>query len=895
MLTDCPSLVAILLEHRLLDPAAESVLPELAATCATPSDLVAEMVRRRWLTHFQAELLLAGRAQELVVGQHILLERLGQGGMGAVYKARHRVLKAVRALKIIHPERLTGPNSVKRFFQEVEAVGKLFHPNIILPHDAGVEGGQYYLAMEYVPGADLGRLLDRGGPLPTADACEYIRQGALALQHAHERGLVHRDIKPANLLVSSADGRVKLLDLGLARVRAVELEGVGPQTALTQAGAMMGTPDYMAPEQAIDSHGVDIRADIYALGCTLYHILAGRPPFAGGSVMEKLIKHRSEEARPIESLCKDLPAALGPVLRKSMAKSAAGRYQTPADFATALAPYCAGARQEKPRPAGTSGEHPVRAVPVTRPSLATPPPDDVELRGPTAPRGRPTITAPPGAMPTPLGRTAHSIETRVDPGDVAQPAVAVDGPTSPPRQRLSPFLALVATVAVAGIAVSIGAREIIKKRQSVAQITVPETNSPPAAPPVTPPAPAPSAVSDPTPPKESPGIAKSVAGAGVDLSRGRNQSGDQSPAVLRADTQERHELLHRLRSGQVIRGVAFSPKVAKAAVLSTRELYVYDLAARSLDSTVQLVDLIPGLSDQVDRSPSSVTFSADGRELFLTASVNSTEERDSKPKGYPFNAVVRWEREQGPAILYGPAAETNGRPEFYCAAAAPGGASVLAAGAPRLASWWNLKFNPAPRETFRHQLGGTVTYASYSPDGKQILFCGEEPDVVIHSLDVPGRAPLRLKGHSRKAMCAAFSSDGRFVASGGYDGKICVWRDPDAPPPPGDALQPTKQLSWHRGEVRAVAFAPAGHHFITGGEDGAVSLGDAESDVRIWREQPTSEGSPILCVGFSSDGAHALYATEHQIGRSNLRPPVLAEARIAGQGPSAMAKSGPTQ
>src|SRR5579883_712705 len=189
---DSPSLIAALLEYRLLDGAAEATLPELSLTRATAADLTNELVRRRWLTHFQAELLLAGRASELVVEKYVLLERLGQGGMGAVYKARHRVLKAVRAIKIIHPERLTGPNAVKRFFQEVEAVGKLFHPNIILPHDAGETGGVYWLAMEYVPGADLGRLLDRsGGPLPVTDACEYIRQGATALQHAHERGLVH--------------------------------------------------------------------------------------------------------------------------------------------------------------------------------------------------------------------------------------------------------------------------------------------------------------------------------------------------------------------------------------------------------------------------------------------------------------------------------------------------------------------------------------------------------------------------------------------------------------------------------------------------------------------------------------------------------------------------------
>ncbi len=430
MLTDSPSLVAALLEHHLLEgPAAEAALPELAAACATPADLVAELVRRRWLTHFQAELVLAGRAPELGVEKYVLLERLGQGGMGAVYKARHRVLKAVRAVKIIHPERLTGPNAVKRFFQEVEAVGKLYHPNIILPHDAGESGGLYFLAMEYVPGADLGRLLEREGPLPAADACEYIRQGALALQHAHERGLVHRDVKPSNLLVSSADGRVKLLDLGLARVRAVEEEELSPQTALTQAGAMMGTPDYMAPEQAVDSHGVDTRADVYALGCTLYHVLAGRTPFPGSSVMEKLVKHRREEAVPLERLRSDLPAGLAAVVRKAMAKTPESRYQTPAELAAALAPFCAGARAEKPRPAGASGEHPILA-PVTRLSL-TPPPDAGPIdRAPTPP-ARPTIKAPPGYVPPAAARTVPVVAVP----KAAAPAGPARIPVAPPPRR----------------------------------------------------------------------------------------------------------------------------------------------------------------------------------------------------------------------------------------------------------------------------------------------------------------------------------------------------------------------------------------------------------------------------------------------------------------------------
>jgi eukaryotic-like serine/threonine-protein kinase len=280
-----------------------------------------------------------------------IISLLGQGGMGAVYKAEHRIMERQVALKVINPAFLAGnPTAVERFRLEVKAAGKLSHPNVVAAHDADQAGDLHFLVMEFVDGISLGRLVDKKGPLSVAHACHFVRQAALGLQHAHERGMVHRDIKPSNLMVTRK-GQVKVLDFGLARFaseRAVSTaEPVGlPMPSddsgtapLTAPGLVLGTPDFIAPEQARNPSTADIRADIYSLGCTLYFLLTGKPPFAEGSAFDKLLSHLQELPRPLTELRGDLPADLAAAVAKMMAKDPAERYQTPADVAKALAPF----------------------------------------------------------------------------------------------------------------------------------------------------------------------------------------------------------------------------------------------------------------------------------------------------------------------------------------------------------------------------------------------------------------------------------------------------------------------------------------------------------------------------------------------------------------------------
>ncbi len=265
------------------------------------------------------------------------IAELGRGGMGVVYKALHRKLKRIVALKVLPAERTNDPASTSRFYREMEAVGNLDHPNIIRATDAGDSDGTHFLAMEYFEGIDLGKLVARHGPLPVADACEVVRQAALGLQHAHEHGLVHRDVKPSNLLLTPT-GIVKVLDLGLAR-----LYGEQPSDKeLTSSGQILGTPDYMAPEQIENIRGVDIRVDVYALGCTLYKLLAGHAPFSGPqfqSAFQKLLGHRQEPVPSIHHGRPDVSPPLAVVIARMLEKDAAKRYGTPAEVAAALAPF----------------------------------------------------------------------------------------------------------------------------------------------------------------------------------------------------------------------------------------------------------------------------------------------------------------------------------------------------------------------------------------------------------------------------------------------------------------------------------------------------------------------------------------------------------------------------
>src|SRR5262249_10044174 len=265
-------------------------------------------VEQGLITKFQAEMLLAGRTSGFILGQYRILDQLGRGGMGRGFKAEHQTMNRIVALKVLAGQFVKTDKAQQMFQREVRAAARLVHPNIVTAYDANQLGDRYYLVMEYVDGPNLEELVRDQGPLPVGQACEFIRQAALGLQYAHELGMVHRDVKPANLLVTAKPGSpgagaavVKILDFGLARLHAREGDNeAGGDSIVTSQNTVMGTPDYMAPEQARNLHKVDIRSDLYSLGCAFYFLLTGQVPFPGGSTMEKLVRHTTEDATPAE-------------------------------------------------------------------------------------------------------------------------------------------------------------------------------------------------------------------------------------------------------------------------------------------------------------------------------------------------------------------------------------------------------------------------------------------------------------------------------------------------------------------------------------------------------------------------------------------------------------------
>jgi serine/threonine protein kinase/formylglycine-generating enzyme required for sulfatase activity len=305
--------------------------------------------------------------------QYEILRELGRGGMGVVYLARNKLMDRLEVLKVLNKEMLAKQGRADRFLREIQSAARLHHPNVVAAYTALQIGDLLVFAMEYVEGDDLAKLVRARGPLPVVNACYFAYQAAQGLQHAHERGMIHRDIKPGNLILFR-DGKkavVKILDFGLAKVTSER----GLDRTLTQEGQMLGTPDYIAPEQTLDAQKADIRADIYSLGCTLYHLLTGSTPFAGNSLFEVLQAHHAIEAKPLNLVRPEVPVELAAVVAKMMAKDPNRRYQTPGEVVQALKPFL--------KPGGSTGSQPElprvmsqTARPVAAVALAPTPDDD---------------------------------------------------------------------------------------------------------------------------------------------------------------------------------------------------------------------------------------------------------------------------------------------------------------------------------------------------------------------------------------------------------------------------------------------------------------------------------------------------------------------------------------
>jgi serine/threonine protein kinase len=331
---------------------------------AEPARVAGFLIRDGLLTHFQAEQILHGKWRRFTIGKYKVLERLGSGSAASIYLCEHKLARRRVAVKVLPTASASDPSSLERFYREARALSALAHPNIVRAYDIDQDDTLHFLVMEYVDGSSLQEIVEKGGPMAVIRAAHYMRQAALGLQHMHESaGLVHRDLKPADILLDR-DGGVKIIDLGSALFCHDEEDVLMPRFE----DYIVGTPDYLAPEQALDSHGVDIRADIYSLGATFYFCLTGRTPFTEGTAAQKLIWHQTRQPKPIRQLRPEVSEGLVALIERMMAKNPAQRPQTPQEVADALAPctaepiapppedemprLCPAARGDQPPPAG---------------------------------------------------------------------------------------------------------------------------------------------------------------------------------------------------------------------------------------------------------------------------------------------------------------------------------------------------------------------------------------------------------------------------------------------------------------------------------------------------------------------------------------------------------------
>jgi serine/threonine-protein kinase len=390
--------------------------------------LARDLIRRDWLTPYQVNQIFQGKQDQLIFGNYRLRERLGEGAMGQVFKAWNPRTLRVVAVKTLHKDLVKSAKAMDRFRREMATAAQLEHPNIAHVRDADEVDGKPYMVMEFIEGFNLAQRVKQSGPLPVVAAVEYVRQAALGLQHAFERGIVHRDIKPANLIVTMHKGNgeggplVKILDFGLARFDS-ESDEAG---RLTQVGRLLGTIDYVAPEQAQDARSADIRADIYSLGCTLYWLLAGVPPFPGETLVEKLSPRVTGEPPWIRSLRPEAPPLLEQVLRKMMARLPADRYQTPLEAAQALEPFT----RATAAPAGGV----IMAMPVEASQYSGPAP----LAEPVGEATLPTLELPPGLAAPVAGTALPAPGDSVEPVFVGMSATGRDpstGKTATPRPQ----------------------------------------------------------------------------------------------------------------------------------------------------------------------------------------------------------------------------------------------------------------------------------------------------------------------------------------------------------------------------------------------------------------------------------------------------------------------------
>jgi eukaryotic-like serine/threonine-protein kinase len=443
------------------------------------------MVSHRYVTEYQAGLLARGHADGFFLNDYKILDRLGKGRMAGVYKAQHQLGQIV-AIKVLPPSKARESNLLARFQREARLALRLKHPNIVRTFQTGVAHDLHYLVMEYLEGETLEDVIQRRGKMLPAEAVRLVYQGLLGLQHIHSQGLVHRDLKPSNLMLvgttadSTLKATVKILDIGLGRTLFEDSVEHAMDAGLTAEGVLLGTPDYMAPEQARDPRSTDVRSDIYSLGCVLYHLLAGQPPFPDTNIISQMIRHATETARPLKELNPAVPDGLQQIVNWMIAKDPGQRYPTPERAAQALQVFLAAGAELAAPEADARMKSYLTWLDEER---------DKESKGPAAvPVAVPVPKPPSGVLPVPAATMPVAKPPVAPSAKPAHPAAQPDGARESDRRhrkkhRHQPLTGPNPAEVSPTIPVAALAAPVAPLAQVVSEIDVEPVPYPPAAPP----------------------------------------------------------------------------------------------------------------------------------------------------------------------------------------------------------------------------------------------------------------------------------------------------------------------------------------------------------------------------------------------------------------------------
>lgn len=824
---EASTLISVIKEHRLLDATELFQLKELESRGAGPGEVAKELLERGTLTRFQTEQLFQGEAKKLVLGQYILLEPLGEGGMGMVYKAKHQRMKRVVALKVIRKDVGAGSVALQRFNQEIEAAAKLVHPNVVLAYDANEVDDTLFFVMEYVEGIDLGKLVQRHGKVAVGNACDYICQAARGLQHAHERGMVHRDIKPSNLLLSFVDSAVKILDMGLARLRE---SAEDPNRHLTFTGMVMGTPDFISPEQAKDSRSADIRSDLYSLGCTFYYLLAGHVPFVDGSFTEKLLKHTLEDPPPIQGICPELPADVAHIVEKLMMKGPKGRYQTPAELIRVLEPFATPEKNaERYRPNRDKSEDIAWAGKLLSPSDATQerhlsgskPADATEQEHIGAARGLPSKIADSKWDTLPPTAKAKKKKNKQDATQYEDEPQA--RPRKKPNALVRGLIALFGGVAIASLA-ALGYKAAtggIGNNGVAVGPTRPETTNS-------------------TRPSERSTKMEATTKLIPPETKVQTKKEIIKPPPLEPPMLGTfiHLPKRDLKSAKEPLRAAVAPNGLWLAAGWTDSLWRWDVSKSKPG--------IPADHSVLDYPLYAVAAAPDGRVLFGTT--EDIVEKGKVPR--PVHLVSLWD----PGSTEKVRVFQGHSKEITCVAFSPQGNRAISGSEDRSVRLWDLRSGKELLTMTKHE--SKVMAVGISPNGSFALSGGRDSRLILWDLTT-GKDLYTFLGHTSFITCIAFAPDGKSALSAGYDKKIILWD-----------LEKHKRIRTYGGHddvIWSLNFSADGKRFVSAGADQRVRIWNSDGVEYI--QEFDEHKDAVLSAAFSEDGNYVVSVSKDNTAR----------------------------